>query len=173
MIARRPAERAEAVMSRADKDCAMTEQDAVAADELQRFSQQLVHKAQFKSVRFFTAGSHVELPQNHLSMQACGLKVNTEDVDCMHYLLHWYAFPLTRRVPDTYVGAVIRIYTDGVHPGYARLLKETTRIDRTVHHDQITPGAYAEMSGPAERFRQLARIENDLARDNADDDIIV
>ena len=56
-------------MSRADKDCAMTEQDAVAADELKRFCQQLVHAAQFKSVRRFIAGSHVELPYNDLSMQ--------------------------------------------------------------------------------------------------------
>ena len=47
MAVHSPAQRAEAVMSRADKDCAMTEQDAVAADELKRFCQQLVHTAQF------------------------------------------------------------------------------------------------------------------------------
>ena len=71
MTASRSAQRAEAVMSRADKGCAMTEQDAVAADELKRFSQQLVHTAQFISARRFTAGSQAELPGNVSSMEAC------------------------------------------------------------------------------------------------------
>ena len=83
-------------MSRADDDCAMTVLDAVAVDELKRFSQQLVHAAQITSVRSYipVAGSHVELPCNASSMLACGLKLDTEDVDHMHCLFDMYAFPL-------------------------------------------------------------------------------
>ena len=61
MTASSPAQRAKAVMSRADKDCEMTEQDAVAADEMERFCQQLVNAAQFKTTRSFGAGSQAEL----------------------------------------------------------------------------------------------------------------
>ena len=68
MIARSPAQRAEAVMSRAAKDCAMTEQDAVAADELKRFCQQLIIHGQFKMVRRLKVGSCVEIKSNSLHL---------------------------------------------------------------------------------------------------------
>ena len=111
-------------MSRADKDCAMTEQDAVAADELKRFCQQLVHAAQFKSVRRFIAGSYAELAHSNVSMRTCGLKTDTQDIDLMYYSINLYAFPLNQRVLVEYNGVVIRVYTHGVHPGYASLIDE-------------------------------------------------
>ena len=55
-------------------------------------------------------------------MRACGLSTDTEDVDNMFYSIERYAFPLTQRVPVEYNGAVLRIHTDGLHPGYVRLI---------------------------------------------------
>ena len=85
----------------------MTEQDAVAADELKRFSQQLVHKAQFKSFRSFEAGSYVELPNNYPSMGVCGMKMDTEVFDITFYLSYFFVFPLTQRVHVEYNGRVL------------------------------------------------------------------
>ena len=50
--------------------------------------------------------------------------MDKEDVDYMYYSIDRYAFPLTQRVPVEYNGVVLRIYTHGVHPGYARLIEE-------------------------------------------------
>ena len=57
-------------------------------------------------------------------MRACGMKMDKEDADLMYYSTTVNAFPLTQRVPDEYNGLVLRIYTDGVHPGYAILIDE-------------------------------------------------
>jgi hypothetical protein len=109
-------------------DCAMTERDAAAADELKKFCLQLAHTAQFKSKRNYTVGSHVELVAHRQSMRACGLNMDTADVDYMYYSIDRYAFPLKQRVPHEYNGTVLRIYTDSIHPGYARLIDEKSDV---------------------------------------------
>ena len=112
----------------------MTQQDAaVAADELKRFCQQLVFHGQFRSMRRFTAGSSAEIVDCMSSMRECGLSTDAEDVDRMYYSIELYAFPLTQPVPVEYNGIVLRIHTDDLHPGYARLIPQsfaTANADR-------------------------------------------
>ena len=76
------------MISRSDNDCAMTEQDAVAADELKKLCQQLVHATQFKSMRSFVAGSSAEIACGEMSMKSLGVKKDSEDVDYMHYSIY-------------------------------------------------------------------------------------
>lgn len=146
-------------MSSADKDCAMAEQDAVAADELKRFCQQLVHTAQFKPVRTCAAGSHAELERNASSMRACGLKLDTQDVDTTLYELTMCVFPHTQRVPHHYNGPVRRVCTEGVHAGYARLIDERSgKILKHLNHTITRYGGLSEnqeVHGPALRNAKL------------------
>ena len=75
-------------MSRVDNDSTMTQQDAVAADELKRFCQQLVFHGQFKSVRLFKAGSMAEIENCGYGMKACGLALEEQNVDMMYYIIN-------------------------------------------------------------------------------------
>ena len=91
-----------------------------------------------KILGLFGAGSHVELPHHTSSMHACGLKLDTQDVDTMLYELTMYAFPLAQRVPHHYNGTVLRVCTEGVHAGYARLIDERSgeilkHLNHTIH----------------------------------------
>ena len=92
--------------------------------ELKKFFQQLVRYSQFKEHRRLATGSTVEIENNESSMEEFGLCLEQMDRDLMYYSNNRYAFPRDRRVPAGYNGDVIRIHTDGVHPGYARLINE-------------------------------------------------
>ena len=153
-------------MSRADRDSAMTEQDAVAADELKRFCQQLVRAGQFRSRRRFTAGSSVETEYSELSMHVFSVNMDNEDVDYMLYSIDRYAFPLTQRVPVEYIGEVLRVYTHGVHPGYARLINERSEEDCRTLHTSYELDHYTEIRGPAQQYQRLADFKENLEQDN-------
>ena len=94
------------------------------------FYQLLLDLAQFKSFRSFTAGSRVEIECNEGSMLKYGLDTATCDVDTMDYDLENYAFPLKQRVPETFRGNVLRIFSHkDTHPGYARLIREADNTE--------------------------------------------
>ena len=57
-------------------------------------------------------------------MQLCGFPTDTVDVDCMKYSINMCSIPHTKHVPFEYNGLVYRIYTNGLHPGYAKLIDE-------------------------------------------------
>ena len=103
-------------------------------------------------------------------MSTCGLKLDTEDVDRMHYLLERYAFPLTHRVPVVYNGVVLRVYTHGVHPGYARLIEDGIGKEYKTPHKSYDLDHYTEIRGPAQRYQRLADLKENLKQD---DDMVV
>ena len=148
-------------MSRADNNSTMTQQDAVAAavaaaaDELKRFCQQLVFHGQFKSLRWFIAGSQADILKGVDSLKECGLSRESQDVDKMLYRIDRYAFPLTQRVPVEYNGTVLRIHSDGLHPGYVRLIDEKSGEELQHIH-----GKYGDCTihGPARQIQKKAEF---------------
>ena len=59
-----------------------------------------------------------------ITINTFGLNLDEIDIDHMNYPTKLYAFPLTKRVPDSYKGQVLRIYSEHTHPGYAVLVGE-------------------------------------------------
>ena len=85
-------------------------------------------------------------------MHALGVSLDNEDVDYMFHSIGLNAFPLTQRVPVEYNREVLRVYTHGVHPGYARLIVE--RSGEELNHlraPKYSLGRHREMRGPAHR----------------------
>jgi len=76
----------------------------------------------------FFAGSSVEVPELPLYQHQFAFGSNFDldlpincsliDIDLMHYTTHCYALPIAKEVPETFVGEIKRIYSNGSHPGY-------------------------------------------------------
>ena len=99
-------------------------------------------------------------------MQKLSMKLDNEDIDYMHYTIDRYAFPLTQRVPVEYNGLVFRVYTHGVHPGYARLINERGgEMLEHLLHDNLT--ANEQVHGPARRLHNLVKINKTLTQSGA------
>ena len=101
----------------------MAEQDVVDINELERFCHQFDCHSQFISARGFRAGSFAEIQHHEMSMVRFGLNFDKQDTDSMTYFTEEYAFPCGQVIPSQYRGSVYWIYTNGVHPGYARLFR--------------------------------------------------
>ena len=78
----------------------------------------------------------------------------------MFYSLDRYAFPLTQRVPVEYNGEVLRVYTHGVHPGYARLIDENSGEQLTNLVDISQLAAFYEVHGPSRRHLKSSDIKS-------------
>jgi len=99
--------------------------------DVKQYYHQLINHSQFQSVRHFLSGSYVENPGNRAAnLQSFGVSDNVLDIDRMIYRTSLYAFSRGRVVgAEEYTGEVIRIYTQDVHVGYARLINEKSNTE--------------------------------------------
>jgi len=101
---------------------------------------QLVHHSEWKSRRKFLCGSTIELPNNSIIIKPCEVNRKMLDVDAMLYSISKYtAHYRSTTLPDTYTGSIVRIYTDDVHAGYVRLIREkdNTELQLSDLHSMI------------------------------------
>jgi len=89
---------------------------------------QVVDHSQWKSRRTFICGSYVDISFSYVICSESGVSHDKLDIDRMVYDGSRFALNLSVIVPETYNGRILRIYTDDVHTGYARLVNE---IDNT------------------------------------------
>jgi hypothetical protein len=61
-------------------------------------------------------------------------------------------------VPYKYNGRVLRIYTDGVHAGYARLINEDDNKERK-HLITAADDDYITRHGPAQKYQLAAYLK--------------
>ena len=135
------------------------------------FSQQLLNHCQFGMCKSFLSGSSVEIEENTgciSKYQVCNNNTDVKrvrnlepstliDIDIMGYSTAMYAFPCGQPVPETYCGTVIRIYTDNIHVGYCRLIKEDSDEELTLR--ELIDHKEADRHGPAVTFQREAYIE--------------
>ena len=111
-------------------------------NDLMSFCMQLVHHSQWKSERVFHCGSFMEIPYNSFITQEFGVGKEMLDMDLMMHFNHFYAGQQSVEFPENYHGQIIRLYTDQVHAGYARLIKEgdntEVQIDEVRQHSSWT-----------------------------------
>jgi len=116
--------------------------------DLMPFCMQLVHHSQWTSRRKFFGSSFVEIPlQRDIGKQ---FAVNSDklDIDAMVFDSFHHAFNRSVTLPETYTGGIIRIYTDDVHTGYARLIREKDNTELLLS-DFCSPNEDEMRHGPA------------------------
>jgi len=101
-----------------------SDEDDDTSKDLMTFCMQLVHHSQRKAIRIFLSGSHVEIPLYWSISQELGVNDDMLDIDKMIYTPACCAVYRSVCLPETFTGRVMRIYTDDVHTGYVRLIKE-------------------------------------------------
>jgi len=113
----------------------MARLDTETEGETEAFFHQIIDQAQPRSIRNLTTGSSVEIPDVHRSMQAYQLDPGSLDTDRMFYYINYYAIPRCKVLPEGYNGTVYRIFTDGLHAGFAKLLDDKSGLE--LLHDKI------------------------------------
>jgi hypothetical protein len=112
-------------------------QDSTTGRRLTEFCRRLVDISQLHYAREFLTGSHVEIEFCEQGIKRFGIKRTDTDVDKMLDTTYLRAFPRGYQVPDSYSGEALRIFTDDVHAGYARLIWESSCTE--LLHDDIKP----------------------------------
>jgi len=102
--------------------------DDSTSTDLMTFCMQVVDHSQWKSRRTFICGSFVDIPFSINICKNCVINQDKLDIDRMVYDSSRFAFNRSVTVPESYNGRILRIYTNDVHTGYARLVNE---IDNT------------------------------------------
>jgi len=69
-------------------------------------------------------GSSVDIPFYQCISQELGVNKDLLDQDIMMYTTKGYAVHRFLTLSESYTGSVIRIYTEDVHTGYVRLIRE-------------------------------------------------
>ena len=116
-------------LSHVDTDMkSKTDDDGDSTQDLVKFFKQFIHYAQWKCMRRFITGSTVEI-RHRLFLVTQHVTCDMSDMDVMHYDSFRLATKRSGSYPDTYCGAGIRIYTDDVHAGYVRLIKESSNTE--------------------------------------------
>ena len=145
--------------------------DTATEDEMNDFFHQIIDQAQLKSVRRLLTGGSVEVPYFLKSVRAFQVDKTRLDVDVMRYPITQYAIPRDRLVPEGYIGTVIRICTDGMHAGYAKLVNDKTGLELQYSNwrifdddDDIEPVAH----GPARFFNRASLFKREVPLINDD-----
>ena len=118
---------------------------------MEEFFAKLINVVQIKSYRQFITGSYPEIEGHNMSADEHLKKAFMLDVDEMYYLTTFYAFDEFKPIPKTYNYRVARIRTDGLHPGYARLIVEESgkMLELTDVFPKLGFITNAERHGPA------------------------
>ena len=93
-------------------------------NSLMTFCIELVHNSQWKSERRYMCGSSVEIPLRHLINKQYEISCDMINDIEMRYWTSKYAVNRYETYPEAYHGCIIRIDTDDIHAGYARLIRE-------------------------------------------------
>jgi len=115
--------------------------------DLMTFCTQLVHHSHWTSRRTFYCGSSVEIPLCLYITSQFGVNQDLLDIDRMHYNTSHYAAHRSVTLPEAYTGSVVRIYTDDVHTGYVRLIKEKDNTELQL--SDLTSWTGGTRHGPA------------------------
>jgi len=115
-----------------------SDDDDDTSTDLMTFCIQLVHHSQWTSRRAFLCGSDVEIPLNHVISRQFEVNKDMLDIDKMIYTSSRYAVHRFVTLPETYTGSIVRIYTDDVHTGYVRLIREEDNTELQLS-DLCTP----------------------------------
>jgi len=148
-----------------------SDDDDDTSKNLMTFCIQLVHHSQWTSRRTFICGSSVEIPNIHVISRVFAVNQDMLDMDTMYTTSH-YAVHRSVTSPETYTGSIVGIYTDDVHIGYVRLIREKDNTElqlsdlRTLTDEIIHEQAVLEDSKTTilENKYSLSSASVDIAR---------
>ena len=109
---------------------------------------QLINHSQWIPEKISMCGSYVEISLNDVVSQRCHVSNAMKDIDEMTYRTACYAANRSVCFPETYQGSIIRIYTDDVHTGYVRLIRERDNTELQLSHVWTLTGNET-LHGPA------------------------
>jgi len=131
---------------------------------------QLIHQLQWKSYRQFIVGSSGEIPHLLDIYNRFGVNNDMLDIDIMTYDTSHYAAHRSVTMPGMYDGSALRIYTDDVHYGYVRLIKEKDNTELRLS-DLFTMDDDVVKHGPCvmiDRRMSILRNKYSLSNDAVD-----
>jgi len=138
-----------------------SDDDDDTSKDLMTFCIQLVHHSQWKSRRIFTCGSWVEIPLYQIIGHWFGVNKDMLDMDRMTCNTNRYALHRSGTLIKTFTGSIIRIYTDDVHTGYVRLIREEYNTELRLY--DLLPSSLTDkvIHGPAVLSdRKTSLLEN-------------
>jgi len=132
-----------------------------ALQELKRMCRQQI--TSHPTTLSFLTGSSVEIPDSPTCQthHDYGLNGDLFDVDLMYFSTHICVLSVDREVPEAFVGEIKRIITQGLHPGYARLIGDRDGQERGIHLDLINMSPlrfYSTDHGPAKQADMLTMM---------------
>jgi len=125
-----------------------SDDDDDTSKDFMTFCLKLVHHSQWKSKITFLSGSFIDIPDCLALGRKQEVSDDQLDIDIMYYTSFHYVFDRSVILPETYTGSVLGIYTDNVHTGYVRLIKEKDNKELLMS-DLRTLTEVVEIHGPA------------------------